>query len=931
MKKIVVVLCFAISFVLVIPIFTVYAASQTADFEGTGYSHLEAIDTAEGFAFETYEPDNTIKVSGALFYSQFGYNNSSCVSPYSFNDGRPTPYQFRIKRQDGSNFSLSSIFLFADGYGCQYSNMRGYRDGSMVYEQTNIDMDSGVAVSGLNWINIDEIRIFQVDDDPEGLAMAVDNIVFDLSMDTTAPTLDTNNSISLNEGASKTITNSNLSSSDNISTASEISYTITDLPDNGSVKNNGSTLGLNGTFTQADINNNLVTYVHNGSNTTSDSFVFKVSDSAGNSVTNKTFSISVTAVDDDSPTVVTNSSLNLNEGASAIIGLSKLKANDEDSNNASLVYTITALLYNGYLENIDNPGNPISVFTQQDLADNKIRYVHDDSNTTSDRFEFKVSDGANELSGQTFNIVVASIDDDAPTIVTNSGLNLDEGATAYIGTSKLEADDDDSNNSSLIYSVTSSPSNGRLENTDAPGSSIVSFTQQNLVDGKIRYVHDDSNTTLDSFYFKVSDGTNELANQMFSISINPVDDTAPIIEKNTGISVVEGENSGISYSELRATDADTNDTNLIFTVTTAPTRGQIEKTSAPGSAISSFTQQDINSGNIIYAHAGSNLLADSFEFKVSDGTREITDQTFNITVVSSDTTAPTVSTNSGLSITRGKSASLSSKLVASDAETTNGTIVYTVTNTPDNGNLSLTSFTQAQLDAGSVVYTHNGSSTSTDSFTFKIEDTNGNERSGLNFSIRILSPTPTPAPTPTPTKTHTSYATPTNTLTASATGAIATPSITMQPSETPTIVPTDTGGDFNASVQADVVNEDKNGNVTIEININDLPEGTKAVYTSNGEVVEFGDSETIKITVGKEEVSEDGSIELVVLDEDNIPLGSVTVEMNITEPSAQAVLNETESNGIGFTNIFFIVIGGVAFIGAALAVIYIVLARKRFG
>jgi len=102
-------------------------------------------------------------------------------------------------------------------------------------------------------------------------------------------------------------------------------------------------------------------------------------------------------------------------------------------------------------------------------------------------------------------------------------LTLNEGATKAITTTELSATDVDTDDTTLTYTITTGLSNGQLENTDNPGTPIVSFTQQNLIDGKIQYVHDGSNTTSDSFVFKVADGTpNELTGQTFNITVNAI-------------------------------------------------------------------------------------------------------------------------------------------------------------------------------------------------------------------------------------------------------------------------------------------------------------------------------------------------------------------------------------------------------------------------
>ncbi|WP_051280852.1 cadherin-like domain-containing protein [Anaerovorax odorimutans] len=292
----------------------------------------------------------------------------------------------------------------------------------------------------------------------------------------------------------------------------------------GTVTNNTAlTITFNSNATNALVQQTLraISYRSTSENpsTSNRTITFTLTDGNSGSVSD-TRTVEVSAVD-DAPTIVTNDGLTLNEDARATIPLDLLKADDVDTDNATLTYTVTSSPSNGKLENTDNPGVAISSFTQKNLIDGKIQYVHDGSNTTSDSFTFKVSDGTNELIGQTFSITINAVDDDAPTMTTNNGLALNEGATAAIPLDILESDDEDTDNDILTYIITSSPLNGQLENTDNPGISINNFTQQNLIDGKIQYVHDGSNTTSDIFIFKVSDGTNELTGQVFRITVNP--------------------------------------------------------------------------------------------------------------------------------------------------------------------------------------------------------------------------------------------------------------------------------------------------------------------------------------------------------------------------------------------------------------------------
>ena len=112
-----------------------------------------------------------------------------------------------------------------------------------------------------------------------------------------APVIVSNAGSSALEGGSDTITSSELSTTDPDSAASAIIYTLTSLATNGTLTRNGTTIALNGTFTQADINANLIAYTHNGSETTSGSFGFSVSDGT-TSFTGRTFNFAVTPVND---------------------------------------------------------------------------------------------------------------------------------------------------------------------------------------------------------------------------------------------------------------------------------------------------------------------------------------------------------------------------------------------------------------------------------------------------------------------------------------------------------------------------------------------------------------------------------------------------------------------------------------------------------
>ncbi|MEZ6122867.1 MAG: cadherin-like domain-containing protein [Planctomycetaceae bacterium] len=124
-----------------------------------------------------------------------------------------------------------------------------------------------------------------------------------------------------------------------------MTYTVTSNVNNGTLKLNGSAIGLNDTFTQQDIDDNLLTYDHNGGETTSDAFDFSLADGGENGSTpaTGTFSFTVTPVN-DAPVLTNGSSIGYGEGSGAIpFTLSSLSdADSADFNGGILTLTIAS-------------------------------------------------------------------------------------------------------------------------------------------------------------------------------------------------------------------------------------------------------------------------------------------------------------------------------------------------------------------------------------------------------------------------------------------------------------------------------------------------------------------------------------------------------------------------------------------------------------
>jgi hypothetical protein len=93
-----------------------------------------------------------------------------------------------------------------------------------------------------------------------------------------APTLQINTGFSLVTGGTFTITNGQLLTTDPDTPANQLVYSLQSVPANGALQLTGINMAVGNNFTQQDINNNSLRYIHNGSASTADTFDFVVSD-----------------------------------------------------------------------------------------------------------------------------------------------------------------------------------------------------------------------------------------------------------------------------------------------------------------------------------------------------------------------------------------------------------------------------------------------------------------------------------------------------------------------------------------------------------------------------------------------------------------------------------------------------------------------------
>lgn len=298
---------------------------------------------------------------------------------------------------------------------------------------------------------------------------------------------------------------------------------------------------------------------------------------------------------------------------------------------SALRYEIVQDAQSGQLTSYLSPSQNITSFSHGDI--HTISYQHDHSNTTADTVKLHVyHDTTNDFLGTIeFNIGVVPIDDDPPVEIVSSGLTMAEDETAVISADLLAFTDTEKSAAELEYLLTSQVHYiagigvGHLELTTNPGTAIETFSQDDIDNGRLVYIHDDERKFYNELVFSVSDGNHFVTDVTFNITL--VDNTPPSKVNNNSLTVqaIDGESrvmieaDRLQYEDRQPTDQ------ITYTITTAAEHGHLED--MQGNVIPSFTQADINNGNVFYVFEGTTQTMDSFEFSITDGLGTDSDHT----------------------------------------------------------------------------------------------------------------------------------------------------------------------------------------------------------------------------------------------------------------------------------------------------------------
>ena len=292
--------------------------------------------------------------------------------------------------------------------------------------------------------------------------------------------------------------------------------------------------------------------------------------------------------------------------------------------------------------------------------------------TGSDSFTYLTNDGALISASATVSVTITPVNDTP--VADSKSLTVQEDGQVAVTLTGSDLDGD-----SLSYAIVSGPSKGTLTGT-APN---LTYHPAANLNGS------------DSFTYRVNDGTANSATATVNITISAINDI-PVANAQ---SLTVAEDSPLS---IKLTGSDVESGSVAYAVVAQPGKGTLSGT-AP---------------NLTYTPSANYNGADSFAFRVNDGSTNSANAWISITVTAvNDAPVATART-----LTTTPDTPLAVTLAGTDVE--GSPLSYTVVTSPANGSLSGT--------APNLTYTPNASYTGNDSFTYRVND------GSLNSSVATV-------------------------------------------------------------------------------------------------------------------------------------------------------------------------------------------------
>ena len=684
-----------------------YVADQSAA------DDLDASDTAtDSFTYTISDGDATD--TATLIFTVTGVNDAPTASNNSITTNEDTNHVFSASEfnfsdaDDSGSLNKIKITSLEDNGALQYYNGSAWVDVTLNQEITAADISNNYLrfkpdanENGSSYTSFD----FQVSDGTV-YSSSSSTMTVNVTAVNDAPTA-TNDTASVNEDATTTISSASNGVIDDNDTDPDSSDTLTitniahtngnsDSVTSSTTYLNGQsitgtygtlTIGANGTYTYVADQSSADDL--DASDTANDVFTYTLSD--GTTTDTATITFTVTGVNDAPVAVNDTDAVNEDATVTRSSGSNLLMADDSDADDDDS-FTVTQIAVTGGDNSAVSSGSSYNssgtsvTGTYGALtvgADGTYTYVANQSaaddldagDTATDSFTYTISDGdATDTATLIFTVTGVN---DAPVAVNDTdALNEDATVTRSSGANLLMADDtdaDDDDTSSITQISVTGGSNSSVASSSSYNSNgtSVTGTYGTLTvgaDGTYTYVADQSasdnldlnDTATDSFTYTISDGdATDTATLIFTVT--GLNDT-PVANADTGSvnedSTLTVSNAGSGVIQNNDTDADDSSSLSVTFIGTgsnsdqAVQSGSTYNSGTPTTVTGTYGQLTIGAdGTYTYVanqSAADDLDAgdtatDTFTYTLSDGTS--TDTTTISFTVTGINDAPTASDN----------------------------------------------------------------------------------------------------------------------------------------------------------------------------------------------------------------------------------------------------------------------------------------------
>lgn len=495
--------------------------------------------------------------------------------------------------------------------------------------------------------------------------------IFSITAKALVLSLEKNRPLKVFPGSSRPVTNEDLQAVTNdISNTSNriITFSVIRHPKLGRLvarQPDNSTADIS-TFTQDMVDKKEVLYIQTPIESVGweamDSMTFSVA-SPPASLDSQTFKVDISYENtgpEHNTVLLANTGAEVTEGESIVIDESKLDASNLMSklpvpqrSSHEVWFQVTSLPQHGVIvvgeRNLTKEKPNFSQFIVNKYG---ITYKHDNSETTRDSFEFSAWLNAKGKTAQRpeddddvvverFNITVTPVNDQPPLLKTKApSLKVVQGDTVALKPENLKVEDLDNLPEDIKFSVISKPSNGYLALEGSLNESIMAFTQAQINNRSVYFIHDGSSVS-GVFYFSVTDGHHKPIYKLFNLEVTEI---LISLVNYTGLTLLQGKTSVSLNQDNLAAETNGKNVTIHYQITRPPNFGKLLK---DNQEVTEFKQEDLQAGRLSYHMISLSSAQDSFEFTAFTSEANLTGQVLNITV------KPLIQVGRGLRIPNG--------------------------------------------------------------------------------------------------------------------------------------------------------------------------------------------------------------------------------------------------------------------------------------